>query len=71
MILFTINLYPLYGIEFSKLSHHDHINDNQLIYTMSSSNVHATCIACAINRVLDDNRYMIHKPRTVYVVIPP
>ena len=61
----------MYGTEFSKLSTDDHINDNQLIYIMCSSNVRAACIACEIDRVLDDDRYMVHKPRTVYVVIPP
>jgi len=66
-----MHLYPLYGTEFSKLSTDDNINDNQLSYIMSSSNVCAACFAYAIDRVLDDNRYIIHKPRTVYVVIPP
>ena len=37
---------------------------------MSSSNVHAAFIARVNDRVQDDNLSMLHKPRTVYVVIP-
>ena len=53
--VFIIHLYPLYGTEFSNISTSDHINDNQLSYMMSSSNVRNAFIAPANARTQYDN----------------